>query len=201
LSPLNNNRISDEMSEKIIEAAASIVTADGAQNLTVRRILQKLGITNRVFYNRFHNVEEVLAIVYEKITEKIRQRITAENDENADFFEKVTGIAVNALIVSYEIKMRFNQYMFENDSVTKGNFEWWIKEIRKLIDYAKEQGYIRNVDSDAVSYAIWCFCRGYNADAVERSIPKEEAVQNLRYSFSILLDGLRCGTQPFENRN
>ena len=143
----------------------------------------------------------MLAIVYEKITEKIRQRITAENDENADFFEKVTGIAVNALIVSYEIKMRFNQYMFENDSVTKGNFEWWIKEIRKLIDYAKEQGYIRNVDSDAVSYAIWCFCRGYNADAVERSIPKEEAVQNLRYSFSILLDGLRCGTQPFENRN
>ena len=43
-----------------------------------------------------------------------------------------------------------------------------------------------------MSYAIWCFCRGYNADAVGRHLPMDLAVQNFRYSFSILLDGMRA---------
>ena len=54
--------ITDAMSEKIIETAEKIATTDGASTLTVRRILKELGITNRVFYNRFRNIDEVLAM-------------------------------------------------------------------------------------------------------------------------------------------
>ena len=64
-------------------------------------------------------------------------------------------------------------------------------EIKKLIDYAKEQGIIKNVDSETMSYSIWCFCRGFNADAVGRNIPREEAVKRFKYSFGILLDGMK----------
>ena len=60
-----------------------------------------------------------------------------------------------------------------------------------MIDYAKSREYIKNVDSDAMSYAIWCFCRGYNADAISRGVPMEEAIANFKYSFSILLDGMK----------
>ena len=65
-------------------------------------------------------------------------------------------------------------------------------EIIKLIEYAKKEKLLKDVDSYAVSYAIWCFCRGYNADAVGRKLPKEEAVKNFKYSFGFLLDGLRA---------
>ena len=65
-------------------------------------------------------------------------------------------------------------------------------EIKKLIDYAKEKKYIKEIDSDAMSYAIWCFCRGYNADAVGRNLPVDVAVRNFRYSFGVLLDGMRA---------
>ena len=64
-------------------------------------------------------------------------------------------------------------------------------KIKKLIDYAKSHGLIKDVDSDVMSYAIWCFCRGYNADSVGRGLPKEEAVKNFKYSFGFLLDGLK----------
>ena len=67
--------ISDEMSEKILEAAENIVMTCGAGTLKVRKILTTLNITNRVFYNRFHNIDEVLAIVYENTTLKIRESI------------------------------------------------------------------------------------------------------------------------------
>ena len=56
----NDDRIRDEMSEKIIEVAEQLATTEGAGTLTVRKILQTMDITNRVFYNRFRNIEEVL---------------------------------------------------------------------------------------------------------------------------------------------
>ncbi|MBP3333355.1 MAG: TetR/AcrR family transcriptional regulator [Clostridia bacterium] len=183
--------ITDAMSEKIIETAEKIATTDGASTLTVRRILKELGITNRVFYNRFHNVDEVLKIAYRNTVQKVRESVIVELDSQKDFFESVTDLVATSLIVSYDTKMKFNQYIFENDSLSQSNYEWWVSEIKKLIDYAKVKGYIKDVDSDIMSYSIWCFCRGYNADAVGRNLPKEDAVKNFRYSFSLLLEGMK----------
>ena len=188
-----DDRIRDEMAEKIIETAEHLATTEGANTLTVRKILQTLNITNRVFYNRFHNIEEVLEIIYRNMIVKIRASITPEQtDSAADFFEHVIDVVTRSLIMSYENKMAFNQYIFENDSHSQSNYAWWHTEIKKLIDYAKEKKYIKEIDSDAISYAIWCFCRGYNADAVGRNLPVDVAVRNFRYSFGVLLDGMRA---------
>ena len=62
----NEDLIVDEMSQKIIDVASYLATTEGAHNVNVRKILNHLGITNRVFYNRFHNIEEVLNIIPEK---------------------------------------------------------------------------------------------------------------------------------------
>ena len=182
--------ISDKMSQKIVTAAERIVTELGIEALTVRRILQELNITNRVFYNRFHNVDEVLEIVYIRTAQRVRESMAAEYDGEGDFFDYVTDCVANTLVASYEIKMRFNQYVFENDSVSQFNYEWYLARIKELFAYAKEKGLIKDVDADVLSYAIWCFCRGYNADAVAR-MPKEEAIEKFKYSFRFLLEGLK----------
>lgn len=183
--------IVDEMSDKIIETAEKLVTLSGVGSLTVRRILQELKITNRVFYNRFHNVDEVLDVVYNKTAMEIRKSITNELDNGKDFFEHVMDVVVKSLLMSYDTKMQFNQYVFENDSLSESNYEWWTSQIKKLIDYAMEHDYIKQVDSEVLSYSLWCFCRGYNADAVGRKIPKEEAVAKFKYSFGFILEGLK----------
>ena len=134
--------IVDEMSDKIIETAEKLVTLSGAGSLTVRRILQELKITNRVFYNRFHNVDEVLDVVYNKTAMEIRKSITDELDNGKDFFEHVMDVVVKSLLMSYDTKMQFNQYVFENDSLSESNYEWWTSQIKKLIDYAMEHDYI-----------------------------------------------------------
>ena len=183
--------ITDEMTDRIIETAEQIVTQDGASRLTVRKILSALGITNRVFYNRFHNIDEVLEIVYRNTAMKIRQSMVTGIDSGKDFFDHVMDMVVGTLVMSYETKQQFNQYVFENDSLTNSNYEWWMAEIKKLIGHAMEKGYIKDVDPDMLSYSLWCFCRGFNADAVARKLPKEEAIKNFQYGFGFLLDGLR----------
>ncbi|MBE6571386.1 MAG: TetR/AcrR family transcriptional regulator [Ruminococcaceae bacterium] len=183
--------IVDEMSETIISAAEELAVVHGAKNVTVSKLLNTLGITNRVFYNRFHNIDEVLETIYTRSILKIRTELTADFGSADEFFEYVMKACLHTIVRSYETKMNFNHYIFEHDSLSKSNCDWWTGQIEKVIDIAKEKGFIKNVDSRKVSYSIWCFIRGFNADAVSRGIPKEEALDYYRYTFSFLLEGMR----------
>lgn len=186
-----NELIVDEMSKNIIEKAEELAHEEGVENVNVRRIMQMLKITNRVFYNRFHNIEEVLDLIYQKTLLKIRESITSKFNPDKDFFEQVKEIVADTLIKSYENKENLNQFIFQSDSNSADNFSWWMDEIGKLIEIGKEKGLLKDVKTDKMSYAIWCFIRGYNADALARNLPKDEAVEDFKYSFGILLDGMK----------
>lgn len=183
--------ICDEISEQIIAITEDLATREGAHTVTVRKILERLGTTNRVFYNRFHNIDEVLQIVYKNAVMKMHDSIITEFDNGKDFFEYVTDVATSVLVKTYEIKMQFSQYMFEHDSLTDFNREWWTKKIHRILDYGIEKGLIKNVDYETISYAAWCFCRGFNADALSRKLPIDEAVKYFKAGFGCFLDGLR----------
>lgn len=191
--PEDGQLIHDEMSGKIVDEAAELAMSEGAGEVTVRKIIRALGVTNRVFYNRFHNVEEVLAIVYRDMAVRMRESILDRFDPEGDFFGQITDIAAGTLVLSYKLKLGMNQYVFSRDSVSPENFRWWREHIRAYIELGKEKGVAKpELDSDAMSYAIWCFIRGYNADALAREIPEEEALRGFRYSFGVLLDGMRA---------
>lgn len=183
--------IQDEMSDRIIDTARQITITQGTENINVRRILQTLGITNRVFYNRFHNIDEVLKIVYLDTVLKMRESIAENFDPEGDFFQQVTDIVAKTLVMSYDVKMNLNYYIFENDSISCQNYEWWKSEIARLIEFGKAKGVLKDVETEKMSYAVWCFIRGYNADALGRKLPKEQAVDDFKYSFGILLDGMK----------
>lgn len=183
--------INDEMSDVIIDTASRLATAGGAHTLTVRKILRELDITNRVFYNRFHNIDEVLEIVYKKNIMQMRQCLADKYDKSKDFFEYVLDVLTQVLVSTYDIREQFSHYVFEYDSINDSNYRWWMDEIKKLVNYAKENNIIKDVDSEALSYSIWCFSRGFNADAICRRFTKEEAVEYFRYGMSFFLEGLK----------
>jgi len=184
--------IQDEMSETIIEVAEMLATKKGAHTVTVSKILNELEITNRVFYNRFHNIGEVLEIIYKKAVYQMHESIKSEFDIEKDFFEYVMDVTVKVLINTYDIKKQFSHYAFEHDSLTQSNYVWWTTEIKKLVEFGKIKNLVRNdVDPDMLSYSIWCFCRGFNADAVGRNLSKEEAVKRFREGFGYMLNGLK----------
>ena len=182
--------IKDDISNKIIETAAIIIQTEGINSINVSKIIKRLGVSNRVFYNRFNNLEEVLEEVYNKIMIKIREKLNPQYDGKQNFFEYVLDLVENSLILSYELKQQLNLYIFGNDSISQHNYEWYLDRIKKLIEYAKEKDLIKDVDSDVISYTIWCAIRGYNADAVMR-FEKDEAIKKMRYSFSLLLGALK----------
>ena len=188
----NCELICDEMSQRIIESVEFLARTEGAHNISVRKVLKHLDITNRVFYNRFHNIEEVLGIVSENSIMEVRRSLKFSFDKSRDFFEQIMEEVEKTLVISYETRMNFAHYVFENDSVSESNYRWWTQEITKILEYAMKNGYIKKVDPEKTSYAIWCFIRGFNTDAIGRKLPLEEALEKYRYGFSFILKGLKA---------
>lgn len=185
--------IYDSMSDSILDITEKLVKKDGVHTITVRKILEELGITNRVFYNRFKNVDEVLELVYTKLVMEMRKTVRSDIDPEKDFFGYITDLGVKALMATYEIKMEFSRYMFEHDSLTNANRVWWTDEIKKIIGLGKDLGVIKkDIDDERLAYSIWCFLRGFNADAVLRKISKEEAMENFKFGFECLLNGVKA---------
>lgn len=183
--------IKDDVSEKIISIAEELVKRDGVTSMNVRKILKELGTTNRVFYNRFHNIDEVLEEVYSRGVFRMHENTSMEFSPDMDFFDYIMELAVSVLISTYDIKMQYAGYMFEHDSITTANFEKWKERICGLVEYAVSNKLIKPVDPDLLSYSVWCFCRGFNMDAVGRKIPKEDAIKYFRFGFGCFIEGLK----------
>ncbi len=183
-------RIRDEISDKIIAIAEHIATTEGAHQVNVRRITQELGASNRVFYNRFANCDEVLRIVYENAVIQMRESVKPNYHDRESFVEFCLTTGVNVLLRTYDVKMQFSRYMFEHDALTENNRQWWAEGIKTHYAYAREQGWAADVDPDALTYAIWCFCRGYSVDAVTRRLPREDAIRYFRFGFNCFLRGV-----------
>lgn len=182
--------IRDEISEKIIGIAADLTREQGAHCVNVRKIITRLGVTNRVFYNRFKNCDEVLRIVYSRAVVQTREAIVPDFSDRESFVRFCLDAAEQVLISTYDMKMQFSRYVFEHDSLTEENRLWWKTHIIRNYEYALEKGYVREADTDALCYAIWCFCRGYYADIAARGMQKEDAVRYFRFGFRCLLNGI-----------
>ena len=190
ISAPKQERIRDDISDQIVEIVARIAAEEGAHKVTVKKIITELGVTNRVFYNRFANIDEVLRIVYRNAIVNMRENIKPEFHDRASFEQFCIDTAVDVLMQTYDVKMQFRRYIFEHDSLTEENRVWWYGKIKKYYQYALEQGFAKKVDADALCYAIWCFCRGYYADAVSRLLSREEAVRYFTFGFTCLLNGV-----------
>ncbi len=187
--------IQDEVSSKIVETARKLLDVKHSGLITVRDILNEMQITNRVFYNRFHNMEEVLEILHEEEINKVREGIFKPYEEGEDFEAYCELIALKTLLLSNERQYYMSQFIFFFDSADNRNYEWWSSAIGEIVAKGKEMGYFRpDLDETAFGYGVWCFIRGFNADAVARNIPKNETIRMFRYCFHLILEGAKASS-------
>lgn len=193
MSYSNGIRIDDETTSKIIKVATEIVNERGVENLTVSAIIRELKVSNRVFYNRFCNINELLEVMYELSVMKMREVLeNSKWDESEDYFDYYIRVLAEVLKMTYTHKKKFSHFMFEHDSMSESNRKWWVSKVKSIIDVAIEKKLVRDdINTENISYSIWCFCRGFNTDAVNRNIPLDEALKIYGETFSIFLRGLK----------
>ena len=184
-------KLEDELTDRIVDVATEIAYSDGVSHISVKRIISEMGVSNRVFYNRFRNIQDVLDIVYHRIVHQIRSCILVEYDESQDYYEYLLTICVAVLKSTYENKLHFSQYMFEYDSYSDNNRNWWIEHIKPLIQYGIDHGLLKKLDTTYISYSVGCFCRGFNADAIGAGLTLEQAIESFKLGLTCFINGMK----------
>ncbi len=183
--------IKDEMSQLIIQTARKIAEKEGAKQVTVRKILKDLNISNRVFYNRFKNIEEVLSYIYKNVTKSLQLTIDLDCNTAEEYYDLLVSVPIKTLKNYYKKTEGLEQLIFEKDSHEEQNITWWHDNITQLLQYGVNKGYLKEFNVEAVSYIIWCFVRSFYADVVVRNIPVEDAESIFNLGFKIFLEGLK----------
>ena len=183
-------KLQDEISTKIINTVTKMVYEGGAANINVQMVLKKLKITNRVFYNRFKNIDEVLLCVSQNLVHKMRQCMLRPYNEKENYHKYLVSLATDVLVKTYEIKKDFSDYMFNNDIVNESNKLWWIDHMIPALEYGVKNGFLKPMDIREMAYAVWCFCRCFNVDAIKSRLELNKALETFTMAFTFLIDGM-----------
>ena len=183
-------KLQDEISAQIIDTVTKMVYEGGASDINVRAVLKKLKITNRVFYNRFKNIDEVLLCVSQNLVHKMRECILRPYNKKENYHKYLLSLATDVLVKTYEIKKDFSDYMFNNDIVNESNKLWWIDHMIPPLEYGIKNGFLKPMNVKKMSYAIWCFCRGFNVDAIKSRLELDEALKTFQTAFTFLIEGM-----------
>ena len=184
-------QLEDNISGKIIDCAMNIARENGVAAVTVSEILRKMKITNRVFYNRFKNIDEVVTELYRQVVNEMRICIDTEYDGRENYYEYLVGLAVAVLEKTYETKLHFAGIMKEYDVCAAENRKWWIAHIAPLLEYGMNEGFLKKADSTLLAYSIWCYCRGFNASVVGGGLNFNEALESFRLGIRCFIYGLK----------
>ena len=77
-----------------------------------------------------------------------------------------------------------------NDIINESNKIWWIDHMIPLLEYGIKEKFLKPMDVKAMSYAIWCFCRGFNVDAIKSRLELKQALKTFKMAFTFLIDGM-----------
>lgn len=183
-------RLEDETSKTIIATAAQIARREGMEELTVKRVLTELKVSNRVFYNRFRNIDDVIQVLYEDLVQEIRSSLERVQQPAQSYPDYLLELAVAAVEKIYQNTLHFKQYLFSYQVANDTNRDWWLKKIQQLLCRGMEQGELKVNDPVKMSYGVWCFCLGFHRDAVGDELTEQEAMDAFREAFSCLIQGM-----------
>lgn len=184
-------KLEDEISLKIIDTAMEIASEEGIATLTVSKIINRMNVTNRVFYNRFKDIPDVITAVYDKVVEQLRGCFDTPYTPDKDLCEYIINLAVSVLEKTYETKLHFAGYLYNYEFFLEENREWWISHMVPLVEYGIEHGIFKETDPRLLAYSVWCYCRGFNASSVGNNLSKEDAIKAFKLGLGYFIQGAR----------
>lgn len=147
-----------ETRKAILDAAVSIGLEEGFEELSIRKITDKLGYSSGIVYHYFKDKQEILDTIHEQTSMELKNVIDACIKPDRSFAENLRVVfKMLAEISVYDPDVfkliLLNRYSYNNDSVNV-----WIDSTKRCLDMGIESGELRNIDSEITSYILLnCF--------------------------------------------
>ncbi len=191
----------ENIKKKIIDAANEILINEGYENLSIRKIADKIEYSPGIIYHYFKDKAEIIKCVvdigYGNILKKIKEvPISKENPDKTlilvlrayiEFFLENPG-QFRAILMNDINEVRGKVNILEKGISKKRKS---MEELCKLISLCIKKGKFRKMDEELTAQIIWTATHGLISRLIiEKDIPEEQRYRLIEHHFEILINGL-----------
>ena len=181
----------EETRKAILDTAVAIGLEEGFEELSIRKITDRLGSSSGIVYHYFKDKQEILDTIHTQTTINLKDAVVSCISEDRSFAENTEKI-FNMLseAFAYEPNM-FKLIMLNRFSKNNESVKMWIDMIKQSVEYGIKSGELRMVDSDIASYILLnSFLVSQMIINEREDIDKESIRQIFNTQLDIILNGL-----------
>lgn len=180
-----------ETRRAIIDTAISIGLDEGFDELSVRKITDKLGYSSGIVYHYFKDKQEILDTIHTQTSMELKDAIDTCIKSERSFAENTKVVFKMLTEISiYEPDM-FKLILLNKYSHKSGSIEVWLDMIRRCVDMGIKSGELRNIDAEITSYTMLNSFLVAQMIISERENTDENTIENIfNTELDIILNGI-----------
>jgi AcrR family transcriptional regulator len=178
--------------EEILEAARKLFVTDGYENVSIRKIAEKIEYSPGTIYLYFQDKADILAQISEETFSRLERKLVAINRETETYPLERVRRGLRAYI-QFGLGHP-NRYVltFVRGSLQCSAGGRCFGELMKGVGFAMEAGQMLEGDVVEVSQALWAGCHGVTALLITcPDFPFVEQSRLVERMLDILIEGVR----------
>ena len=143
----------EQTRKAILETAVAIGLEEGFEELSIRKITDRLGYSSGIVYHYFKDKQEILDTIHTHTSQDLKDAVVSCINKDRTFAQN-TEMVFNMLSEAFTYEphifklIMLNRFSSNNESVNT-----WI-DIKQCIQLGIDSGELRNIDADVTSYIL-----------------------------------------------
>lgn len=180
-----------ETREAILQTAIEIGLDEGFEELSIRKITDKLGYCAAIVYHYFKDKQEILDTIRSQTSMKLMEQVRATIKSEKSFSRNCKNIFKMIIEISKYQPDTFKLIILNKYSNKSESIKPWLDMIMQIINYAISNGEIREVDSEIVAYILLdTFIVNQMIIADNQNIDSERIEEIYNTELDIILNGI-----------
>lgn len=176
----------EKIKEKILQAAIKLFVKEGYENVSMRKLSEKIQYSPGTIYLHYKDKESILyelhTIAFQKFYEALNKAFSEKNP-----LKRLELMGQNYLTFAWE-NPEYYDLMFINNCISSSiakEDEWIGMDsyglLYKTVSDCAVEGYIAKHDIEPATFSMWAFVHGIASLVIKKRIPamKEEELQHL----------------------
>lgn len=144
----------EETRKAIIDTAVSIGLEEGFDELSIRKITDRLGYSSGIVYHYFKDKQEILNTIHTQKSMELKNAVDVCIRKDRTFAENTKMVFKMLSEISVLKPEMFKMILLGRNSHTNESVTVWIDMIKHCIEIGINSGELRNVDADITSYIM-----------------------------------------------
>lgn len=143
-----------ETRQAILDAAVEIGLEEGFDELSIRKITDKLGYSAAIVYHYFKDKKEILDIIHSQASMDLMETVKKCIKPERSFVKNCKTVFDLIYEISVYHPDTFKLILLNKYSTTSESVKPWLEMIEQSIDYGIEKGELKKVDSQIAAYML-----------------------------------------------